>query len=212
MGYKLNTEAAKRAGAGGRITETGEYIGKIESVEEIEAKTGTKGVNIIFVDDTGARADRLTLYTVKADGTPIMGYDTLMALMTVCKLKNIDTAKGTVKAWDSDASKTIDKPATVFPDFAGKRVGLLLQKEEYQKDNGDVGASMRLSMPFCAESSMTANEILGKATEAVAKDKFKAALRDKLLPVSNVQQRAPVASQYAGEAAPTGFEDDDVPW
>lgn len=204
MSYTLDPKAARRANGSLRITETGEYIGTIESVEDIESRKGTKGVNIIFVSEDGARADRLSLYTVKKDGTPIQGYDTLMALMTCCRIKTLKPVSGTVKAWDNEERKTVEKPTTVYAEFAGKKIGLLLQKEEYLKDDGGIGSSIRLHTPFDPEGRLTASEILDKKESGTLVDLLKKGLRDR-----TVNKPAPVVAP-AAVSSDAVFEDDDI--
>lgn len=209
--YELNTDSARKADQGGQmISEVGKYVGTFTQAEDITAKSGTKGVSLTF-ESNGQKA-RLSLYTKKADGTTIMGYDTLMALMTCLKLRSIKPAPGVVKSWDNDQRKEVEKEATVFPDLCGKPIGLLLETEDYLKQDGTVAANPRIIIKsvFQAETELTASEILDRKTVATNLPKMVEGLRHR--PLKNAPKpKAATTDDYGFDYQPasSGFDDAD---
>lgn len=164
--YELNADSARKADQGGQmINEVGKYVGIFTQAEDVTAKSGTKGVSLTFESNSGQKA-RLSIYTKKADGQTIMGFDTLMAIMTCLKLRSIKPTAGVVKNWDNDQRKEVERESTVFPDLVGKPIGLLLETEDYIKQDGTIAQNPRLVIKsvFQAETELTASEILDRKT------------------------------------------------
>jgi hypothetical protein len=206
--YALDTTAARKADqTGNRISEIGKYAGTFTQAEDITASTGTKGVALRF--ESNGQTANLSLYTQKADGTPIMGHQALMAIMTCMRLRSIAPQAGTVKQWDNDAKQEITKQAMVFPDLCGKPIGLLLETEDYAKQNGGgVGTRMVIAGIFQPDTELTASEILDKKTKPEQLSKMVARLRHR--PVRDA--KAPAAATRAPVG--NGFDDmdDDIPF
>lgn len=161
--YALDTKAAQKADqTGNRISEIGKYVGTFTQAEDITAGTGTKGIALRF--DVNGQTANLSLYTKKANGETIMGFDVLMAIMTCMKLRNIEPKDGTVKFWDRDTNAEAQRAARVFPDLCGKPIGLLLETEGYYKNDGSVGTKMVIANVFQAGTELTASEILDRKT------------------------------------------------
>lgn len=207
--YELNTDSARKADQGGQmISEVGKYVGTFTQAEDVTAKTGTKGVGLTF-ESNGQKA-RLSLYTKKADGTTIMGYDTLMAIMTCLKLRSIKPASGVVKSWDNDQHKEVEKQSTVFPELCGKSIGLLLETEDYIKQDGTMAANPRIVIKsvFQAETELTASEILDRKTVATNLPRMVEGLRHR--PLKNAPKpKAQDEYQYDHQPASAGFADDE---
>lgn len=204
--YALDPKAARKADqTGNRITEIGKYVGTFTQAEDITASTGTKGVALRF-DSNGQQAN-LSLYTKKADGTEIMGLQALMAIMTCLRLRNIQPQAGTVKHWDNDTKQEVTKQAKVFPDLCNKPIGLLLETEDYTKQDSSLGTRMVIAGIFQADTELTASEILDQKTTPEQLEKMIARLRHR--PVKGA--KAPAA---AAKPAGSGFDDmdDDIPF
>lgn len=162
--FTLDVESAKKADQeGGRISQTGKYVGTIKRFEFIVAKSGTKGVDIFFETDSKEEAT-LTLYTEKSDGTPIFGRDKVMALMTVTGARTLTPQDTTAEKYDFDVGAKIQQPVTIAPEIANKRVGFLIQMEEYQKNDGTIGKKPILISSF-REDGFMAKEILEMKTQ-----------------------------------------------
>jgi hypothetical protein len=208
MSYSLDTTAAREGDTQNlRITETGAYIGAFTKAEKVTSKKGTTGVEFSFLSREKQSADFLTLWTVNEAGEQIYGFKQLMALMTCMRVKDVSETKGTVEKFE-DGQK-VKVAATIHPELTGKPIGILLQREEYEKNNGQIGHKFNLVGFFDPQTRMTATEILDKAGTAEKLDKMVAALKDKPL-----QKRAAMNhGTPAGEPAPTGdMPDDEIPW
>lgn len=216
--YNLDPTAARAAEAG-RIETTGPYLGVITRAEAVVSdQKGTEGIELSFKADNGMTADYLSLWTYTGDGKPLRGQKVLMALMTVAKVKSLTATVMNVERM-RDGKKVVEA-ANCYPELQGKRVGLILQKEDYRKNDGTIGSRMSIFLPYCAESSRTASEILvpqgqpPKPAEALAR--ILPTVKDRPLQVKS-GAAAPSGSASAGGPAPTGglpsgFEDDDIPF
>lgn len=201
--YNLDPNAARKADqTGNRISEIGKYSGTFTQAEDITAGTGTKGVALRF--ESNGQSANLSLYTTKANGEQIMGFQALMAIMTCMSLRNITPKPGTVKHWNNDTKTEETKTAQVFPELCGKPIGLLLETEDYPKNNGGTGTRMVIAGIFQAATELTAGEILDKKTKPEQLAKMVARLR---------HRPAKAAKAPAGAAAPagggSGFDDMD---
>jgi len=209
--YNLDPKAARKADQNGnRINEIGKYIGIFTQAEDITASTGTKGVALRFEAD--GQTANLSLYTQKADGTEIMGYQALMAIMTCLGLRSIaDPQRGTVKFWDADAKAEATREGHIFPELQGKPIGLLLETEDYAKQDGGVGTRMVIAGIFQAKTELTAGEILDKKTTPQQLDKMFQRLRHRPVKAAKGATRAPAPASAGGGF---GFDDmdDDIPF
>lgn len=204
--YSLDPEQARQAGVSNRITESGRYVGRFTRAEAIKSRQNTEGVEFTFETDDGQTADYLTCWTYNERGESLYGFKVLMAVMTCLRVKQL--APRQMQFQGRDGARVADG----FPDLMDKPIGLLLQREEYAKQDGSTGFKFNIALPFDAASNLTAGEILGKATTPVALDKAQAALRDKPL-----QKRRETTHEYASGGHPAnggglGDMDDDIPF
>lgn len=210
--YALDTNAARKADStGNQINEIGKYVGKFTQAEDIVAKSGTRGIALSFEAESGQKA-RLSLYTLKADGTRIMGYDALMALMTCMGLRGIKPQPGIVTFYDFDAKKDATREGSVFPDLCGKPVGLLLETEEYEKQDGSVANRMVLSGVFQHGTELTASEILDRKTKPENLEKMVARLHHRPLKGAKKPAPMPVHAGYDEYGASQSVGMDDIPF
>lgn len=176
--YTLDANAAKQAdNINSRITENGKYIGIFTRAEHRVSKEGTQGIEFTFQAENGQSADFLQIWTLKNNGERISGFQMLMAIMTCLQLRQLDAPiKQIVEKW-VDGKK--DKhSAEVFPALMNKRIGLILQKEHYNKTNGSPADRMLIYMPF-NEKGFTASEILEKANKPEKMDRALVTLKDR---------------------------------
>ena len=210
MSYTLNTEAAKSADTmSGRIEETGKYIGIFTRAEDIVSSKGTEGIDMSFKSDDGLTADYLTLWTRNRDGKEIFGFKILMAVMTCMKAKKLTKTSGMVEKFDKDQGKRVQMQADIYPELMSKPIGLLLQREEYIKKDGSIGAKMNIVGAFDADTEMTASEILERKTKPELLERMVAGLKDKKAQASNHRDTPPVHNE-----APFGDDGfgDDIPF
>lgn len=207
--YALDPNEARKADqTGSRISEIGKYVGVFTQAEDLTAASGTKGVGFRF--DANGQSANLSLYTTKTDGTKLMGYQALMAIMTCMKLRGIAPKPGTVKHWDNEARQEVSKQAQVFPELCGPRIGLLLETEDYSKNDGGIGTRMVIAGIFQPDTELTASEILDKKTTPVQLEKMVARLRHRPAKGAKPAPRAANAPASTG----SGFDDmdDDIPF
>ncbi len=214
--YQLDTQAARHADtAGATIKEIGKYVGEFVQAEDIKTKKGGRGVAFVFKSTSGQKAN-LAIYTTSAAGEHYQGYDTLMAIMTCMQLRGIKPAPGKVTKWDYDAKKEVQEEGMLFPDLH-KPIGVLLETEDYEKQDGSVGTRMVLKNVFQASTELTASEILDKKTQPVALAKMVEGLRHRPLKGARpAPQRSTetAGGPPAGHPASYGFDDmdDDIPF
>lgn len=195
--YNLDTQSAKAAdNLVSRIDQTGRYVGTLTRAEAVTSRQDTEGVEFSFKTDDGSTADFLTLWTYNAKGDALPSLKALNAMMTVARVRALTPTKGIVEKWDASAGQRMKMDATIFPELTNKRMGLLLQREEYEKNNGEIGTKMNIVGCFDPESELTASEILAQKTTPETLAKMVAALKDK--PLKNRRSHASASDQYGG--------------
>lgn len=206
--YSLDPKAASQAGTSNFITETGKYKGKFTRAEIVISQQDTEGVELSFVADDGRRSDFLSLWTYNADGQALPSLKALNAIMACLRLREIQPEK--IIVTDNNGTRQ----ANGFPQLMNKPIGVLLQREEYEKSkaNSDgspiIGFKFNLIAPFEASSELTAGEILAKKTAPEQLPKMVALLKDRPM---QARKPARTASTTSGGGS---FEDmdDDIPF
>jgi len=178
MNYTLDTNAAKAANAGGRIDATGKYRGKIKHAIMFTNRNGTDAVEFEFTDSTGSAAT-LTLWTRNEKNPKLSGFNVLMSMMTVCAIKSLNGVNRVIKKYDYEQKETVDTTVLVAPEFDGKEITLLLQREEYEKNDGGIGYRMNIFAAAQHSTDLTANEILERKTQPEELFKLMERLADK---------------------------------
>lgn len=215
--YQLDVQAARHADtAGATIKEIGKYVGEFVQAKDVVTKKGGRGIEFIFRSQGGQKAN-LAIYTTGANGDRYQGYDALMAIMTCMLLRSIQPQPGKVTRYDYEAKKEVQEDGTLFPDLH-KPIGVLLETEDYEKQDGSVGTRMVLKNVFQPSTELTASEILDKKTQPVALAKMVEGLRHRPLkgarPAPAPRGDDGAGSPPAGRPASSGFDDmsDDIPW
>lgn len=164
---------------GNAITESGAYVGKIVEAKPFNAdNSSAAGVEITFEREDGAQAKFIKVYTVKKDGGEAFGLKQVHALMACMRLPQLNS----------------------WPDLC-RPVGLILQREDYTKQDGKPGYSMKILAPFQPQTRQTADELINQQ-QAQTVDRIVAKLVDK---PRAMQQNESVP--YQQEAQP-GFDGD----
>lgn len=162
--FNLDTESAKKADSeGGRISKTGKYVGTIVRAEFVQSKGGTYGIEVAFTTEDKLEATS-TFWTFKADGTPIFGRDKVNALMACASVKTLTPTETTIEKYNFEAGSKILQPATVAPELENKPIGLLIQMEEYLKNDGTIGKKPVIVSAFNPANNLMAKEILERKT------------------------------------------------
>lgn len=203
--YNLDTDAAKQADTGGgRITESGKYVGTFTKAKKVISKKGTQGIEFSFTSTGGQSADYLSVWTLNADGDQIYGFKQLMAIMTCLRVKGIDTKHATVQEYDKNSNAMVDVQIEAYADLEKKPIGILLQMEEYEKKDGTIAEKPSFAGFFDAKSEQVATEILEKG-----EPKILAKLVGQLTPVKKLKGGARPATQgyQGGTGMPDNFDD-----
>jgi hypothetical protein len=210
---KEGAQAARKADAGGgAIKEMGKYVGALTQAKNVTTKKGGRGIEFIFKADNGQTA-KFAIYTQSATGEQYQGYDALMAIMACMGLRSIKPVDGVALKYDFDQRKDVEEEASIFPELC-KPIGVLLETEDYEKQNGSVATRMVLKNVFRAADELTASEILDRKTQPLQLARMVESLRHR--PVKNApaqlyqEQPTRTAPQPAGD----GFDDmnDDIPF
>jgi hypothetical protein len=200
--YTLNTDLAKQVGATLRISRSGKYVGRFTRAEQVASRQRSEGVEFTFETEDGQTADFLSCWTHNVDGRELYGLKVLNAILTCMRLREIVPKAGKVKERTGGT-----RDARVFPQLLDEPVGLVLQREEYLKQNGDVGWKFNIVAPFEARTGRTAAEVLADVDEPMQLERMVAGLRDKTLP-----QRPSAGIVAPAIAGGLGDIDDDIPF
>lgn len=155
--YVLDVELAKAGSqmGGGLIDESGAYKGVITEAKQFQGDNGASGIELSFEREDGAKANYIKLYEKKNNGALGFGVKQIQAIMACMKLRAVNNLA------------ELHKP-----------VGLILQREDYVKNDGSTGFSMKLVAPFDPQTQKTAKEIL-ENSEANTVMKILSTLKDK---------------------------------
>jgi hypothetical protein len=210
--YTLSTEAAKKADViGAYISETGKYVGTFVRAEKLVSQAkSTDGIGFTFRDESG-RECRFDVWTQKQNGEALSGLNQINAMMACLQQRALTVSQQTVKKWDNGAEAVM--PAPCFAELMGKRIGLLLRAEEYEKmkdgrKTGTTGWRMGLFAVFQADTELMASEILSRKTQPEQLAKVTAMLADK--PLKAGAARTAESSGHGMPEVPAEF--DDIPF
>lgn len=210
--YTLDPQSARKADAiGNQIKEIGKYVGAFTQAVDIKTAKGGKGVAFVFKSSSGQKAN-LAVYTMSAEGEKYQGYDALMAIMTCMGLRDIKPKPGTFTKYDFDKKEDVQVDGSIFSELC-KPIGVLLETEDYEKQDGSTGTRMVMKAVFQAATELTASEILDRKTVPEQLPKMVAGLRHR--PLKATRQHAPTPQrQTAPAGGGSGFDDmsDDIPF
>lgn len=181
--YDFDPEAAGHAeDVLNRIDHSGPYVGEFTYAEKVISKEkGTLGMKLGFDDGHGGKCE-LTLWTKKADGTPLFGFNIVQAILCVLGLKGLKPVKGKVYSWNEETKKSrdLEEDGEVYPDLLKKRIGLVLQKELKNNEvSGKEFFNMNIFGVFQDGTRLTATEIKEKKVKAEKFEKMTKTVKDK---------------------------------
>lgn len=202
--YILDTKAAADADViFSKIEQKGKYLGTITRAEQVTSKKGTKGVDLSFKANSGEVADYLTIWTHNAEGKQLIGFNTLMAIMTCLRVRELNASAGEVEKYDQEQKKRIKVTVPLFRDLMDKPVGLLMHMEEYEKTSGGTAWKPVIAVAF-DKDEFTASEILNKSKSPATLEKMVTALKDR--PLKQVTSQ--IQSTDAVVTASSDFDND----
>src|SRR5574344_44115 len=190
--FQFNQQAAMASRESFGITESGAYVGKL-SAKWVQGSNGSKSAGIEFsLECDQGKLNYLTAWYQKKDGTcNDSGFNLVNAMMGLLKIQQL-TSKQAGEDW-------------ACPEFDGKQIGLVVQKELFTKNNGQEGYKFEIIMPFSAQSRKTLKEAMANSP-ATAVDKMLPLLKTK-----DNRSKAQGGYQQAG-AAQQSHSDDMPDW
>lgn len=208
--YTLDPKSAAAADViFSKIEQKGKYIGQFSRAEHVTSKKGTRGVDLSFRADSGETADYLTLWTHNGDGKQLMGFNTLMAIMTCLRVKALNAEVGMIEKYDDEQKKRVKVEVPLFKELMNKPIGLLLHMEEYPRNAGGTGWKPIISAAF-DKDEFTASEILSQAKTPETLTKMVLTLRDKPY-IGTPEARTATAPAQTQTGAFADF-DSDIPF
>ncbi|MBD1229470.1 DUF669 domain-containing protein [Xenorhabdus griffiniae] len=199
--FTYNQETAMSAGQGGFINESGAYVITISEAKITKSQHGAEFIEFSGEADDGRKVSYLSICCKKKDGSANQfGQSMVQAIMGCCGVRQV-------------TSHMISASHVITPEFAGKRVGLVLQKILRTKNNGDDTYGMDIRIPFYPDTRQTiAEKVEGKTATTI--DKMVANLKDKDERKINTQhysgQQSEAPRQPQGQ--PSVDFDDDIPF
>ena len=157
--FTYNEEQALSAGMGGFINESGAYVLTITEAELKQSSSSqSRFIEFSGESEDGRKASYLSLCLVKSDGQPnTFGVNMLNAIMGCAGVHQL-------------TQKMLSVSKHVAPEFAGKRVGMVLQKELRTKPDGKDTYGMDIRLPFYPDTRQTIQERKeGKPAETVSR-------------------------------------------
>jgi hypothetical protein len=179
-------------------------MGELTRAEKVTSTKGTIGVDLSFKANGGESADYLTLWTHNKDGKQLMGFNTLMAIMTCLRVRELKAQDGEIEKYDNDLKARAKVVVPLFKDLMHKPLGLLIHMEEYAKNAGGTAWKPVIAAAF-DKDEFTASEILSKAVQPEALPKMVQALRDR--PLNNAAHAAPSGNGSDMPSLPPDFDD-----
>lgn len=145
----FDQESAKKSGGSDHLQDGGAYICTIKNAKYVKAKTDSHGVELSVLTSGGQKANYLTIYYAKADGSEISGGRSLLnALMGLNGLQSLSFQESVI-----DGEKV-----HVIPELLDKTCGLFLQKALYAKGDKSEGYKFEIRCPFDATTNQTFKE------------------------------------------------------
>ena len=150
-GFSYNAKEAAEGSVMGARMESGAYFGMITHCQHIVAsKKGTEGIMIEFEASTGQKTTLRIFYIKQIQAiSHCIGFH-----------QDLQPMSGQVKEYNQQTGKLEEKPGYVYPQLVNQPIGMVLQGEEYIKNDGNVGWRMSLAAPFDHHSRRTAREML----------------------------------------------------
>lgn len=211
--YALDTNAARQADErSGRINEIGKFIGTFSRAEDVTSTKGTRGIDFAFETDDRLSAN-FSLWTLNAQGESLFGFKQLQAMMACMRVRNIEPTRAVVKKWDRNSSSMVEVEAEVFKELMSKKIGILFETEDYEKNDGSIGTKVVPAAFFDPTTELMAAEILDRKVQPTQLAKVVQSLRHRPLK-KRPGAPASTARQPQGSAPAGGFDDmdDDIPF
>lgn len=192
--FTFDPQSAKKADDSGLIDKTGKYYCWIIDAEFITSKNGAKGILFDVISKDKEKAS-FAIYYEKADGTPIFGKDRINAMLACMGIKTLTAQPKVLKRYDFEAGGLVDKQCMVAPELHKQKIGLLLQRENYVKQNGTNGYDMKYYSCFQFDTELMAKEVLDGKTQPEALPK----VLERLINLPTLTRQATTSQSHANK-------------
>jgi hypothetical protein len=210
--FTLDTQAAKESNQGGmRITESGAYAGRFTAAWYEQNDRGTESVHFLFRGDDGRECGPLALYTHNGSGEELPSYKTLNAVLTCMKLRGIKSESGKVNLYDYDSGGVVEKAKDVYPSLVNKPIGIVVQKEQYTKNSGDIGHRLLLIGAYEVATNRMASEVLSDSEPKALGNVIKW-LGDNPVKIAKGSRASSLSSSSHADASNGTPYEDDIPF
>jgi hypothetical protein len=208
-------KAARVAFGSSTVTKTGPYVGRIKRAYVSKTSKGAQMFNVDFETDDGRKA-RTHVCITKKDGTASFGEEVVHALMVVLGVGRMQAVQRRITMQNGESMEV-----PFFTDLINKRVGLFLQRENYEGKDKEERFNMTLITPFDAKTQQCAKEIIenlpaNRIAELTQTMKDKPAKPAQSAASAPSQSAALVSSEPASGPAWTTQDDtmmqDDIPF
>ena len=193
----FNQELAEKSGGSDFLQTGGAHVCTITLAKCIQSQQkGTQGVEFSITTEDGAKANYLTAYYAKSDGTPIgSGQSLLNALMGFLGISAISYVQQSVGS----------ELFNVVPEFTDKKVGFFLEKVLYTKNDESDGYRFNIRCPFDPQTKQTFKEkAQNKPAQSISR--MIEGYKDK------DERTKPTIAQQENHQNNSGFDDYDIPF
>lgn len=164
--FTFNKEEAQKAGSN-YIENSGYHICTITDAELIHKDSGAKFVRLSLEDDFG-KSTRTDILVVKKNGEKAFGNNFIQSLMGTLRIVNV-----------------VPDGNNKFTALINKKIGVVLEKEEYAKsDNSGIGYKFNV-LHFCDHVS---NKTYAESSQNKEAKAYKQEVKDKSLQSGMIQQ------------------------
>lgn len=178
MSFTRNDDNVKKESfGGGRISETGKYIGRFtQAYELISEKTGSKALHLDFISDSGESCSiDIWHWSAKSQSSMSFSLEFIDSLMACMGLTEIPEKVGQYEKYNFDLQANETVRGTVYPALLGGKIGVVFQMQEYEKKDGSVGQNAVAVKFFNAKTGQSGKEtLLGE--DAIQIDEYMAKL------------------------------------
>lgn len=193
--FNYSAEAVQKAEGGSYINRTGEYICLVGQASTYETQGGAQMVRLVLKDQVTAGVCQADLCVVSKEGKETFGMGIFNALQKIVGAEKAEAVAG--KVYSIFDPKNPEDGFRI-PSVEKKLVGVVLQRENYFKQDGKPAHRMNIVCFFDPTTRKTASEI-ERGAEARRVDSLKT-LKDK--------DRAAVTQAKTTEV-PAGYDDTD---
>ncbi|MBW7657723.1 hypothetical protein [Tepidimonas charontis] len=207
--YTASTQYLRAADFGSQyLDESGAFVVTIEAARAVQSSKGGWGVELHFTADDGRRPRFAPcLWTLSPTGERYFGHDLLDAILFCAGFPEGHALKpGKVRYWrfDREIGEEVEAIGDGYPDLAGRKVGLVLQREIYTTKTGKEGSRLAIVGAFDPATRQTASEKKEGLEPKILSSRL-ARLKDK---DSRSADTLALATDNSAPVAPAGAFDD----